>query len=212
MGIQQTKNFLWLSLLCIPYFLYAQPVTYRAFVKTNLVSLAKGEANVAVEKQINKKSAIEFGVGYVFSDYTDKYRAKFIAKPQIQQTEGYSIYTAIRKYKNFIVHPENQGKFFQLGLFVKVIDYKTQEQYGRSQNALKDVVGVYYCRGKNKIINHWMLEGLWGIGFNVKSYHSDNIILLADGRVVYGEPKRALLIYPTLQGGIKFGRFIQRRN
>lgn len=200
---------------CFLYALsYAQSrYTDRIILKTELIHLITGQAGILVEKHFSKRSAVEFGGGFIFSDYTDRFfLPNFIDERQILLTEGYVLRTNYRRYKEIIKQNTQVSRYFQVDFFVKVIDYQPLKKQNCTIYSLKDVVGLSVNWGKPRITSRfWVYDLYAGIGIRVKYYASD---ICADnsGYTVAEAPKELTQIFSFFQTGVKFGRMLESKN
>ncbi|MCS7077887.1 MAG: hypothetical protein NZ455_14345 [Bacteroidia bacterium] len=207
-----------LKLVVIPLFLFslclrAQGVyTHRVFLKIEPIHVITGQVGIFVEKHFSKRSAIEFGGGFIFSDYTDRiFLPDFIQREQILRTEGYVLRTNYRRYRQVIKENIQVSPYFQIDFFVKVIDYSPLERENCTLYSLKDVVGLSFNWGKPKITTQWWVRDIYsGVGIRVKYYATDRCSA-GSGYLSILPPKEITQIFPFFQVGVKFGKMIDKK-
>lgn len=186
--------------------------THRTILKTEPFHIASGQINIWAEKHFSRKSAIEFAVGYIFSDYLDApLLPDFVKKEQIQKTEGYILRTNYRKYKNIITETQTVSKYFQIDFFVKVIDYQPLHKGTHIIHGLKDVVGLSLNWGKPVITEYlWSYDVYAGLGMRIKFYHTEKYIQ-NNGQWIPAPGYEITRVLPFVQAGVKFGKVIDKK-
>lgn len=200
---------LFLAFLYSFYLISQETFTQRTILKSEPFHFISGQINICLEKQFSRRSALEFGAGFIFSDYSDLFFAPdFVTYEQMQITEGYVLRTNYRRYKEKMTTTQSASKYFQVDFFIKVIDYTPLDKGNYVIHGLKDVIGISVNWGKPKITSKsYVYDFYAGFGTRLKFYHTDKYIE-NQGQWTPTSPYEVTKLLLFIQTGIKIGKIM----